>query len=269
MENAVGFNKQFTELQLKYAALKERCANQLEIYNHMIQVEGPNIKSTYMMLVGQLEHRVFELKTEINRWKRRFTLKQAALNAGLKPDYLAIETELDKEFAEYLTQIKQHLQEIKEASLNFHAGRMSEEESTALRVAYLDAVKRLHPDINPGLPQAAVDLWNQIQKAYEDKDWDQVKFLAGLVDGVVSGKKDFTASKDGLEELKKECEKLAAKCAELAERTEKARSTVPFTYTVLLEDEEAVAERQNQLKAQISALEECVKEYEELWNHGK
>lgn len=269
MENTVGFSKEFTALQLEYAVLKERCANQIEIYNHMVQVEGPNIKSTYMILVGQFELRVFELKTEISHWKRRFTLKQTVLNAGLKPDYMAIETKLDKEFTEYIAQIRQHLQEIKEASLNFHADRMSEEESTALRVTYLDAVKHLHPDINPGLPQTAIDLWNQVQKAYEEKDWEQVKFLAGLVDGVVSGKKDFSASKNSVEELKSECEKLEAKCAELTEMTKKMRSTPPFTYTVLLEDEEAVEERQSQLKAQISALEVCVKEYEELWNHGK
>ena len=44
---------------------------------------------------------------------------------------------------------------------------------------------------------------------------------------------------------------------------------MPFTYEVLLEDEDLVSERQGRLNAQIAALEERVKEYEELWNNGK
>ena len=56
---------------------------------------------------------------------------------------------------------------------------------------------------------------------------------------------------------------------EIAQETERVKSTVPFTYEVLLEDEDLVSERQGQLNAQITALEGCVKEYEELWNNGK
>lgn len=89
--NEVGFNTHFTELQGRHAILKERCADLLELYNHMVQVEGPNIKSRYMMLVGQFEYRIYELDADIARWKRRFTLRQAALNMGEKPDYLAID----------------------------------------------------------------------------------------------------------------------------------------------------------------------------------
>ena len=60
-----------------------------------------------------------------------------------------------------------------------------------------------------------------------------------------------------------------AKSHEIARETERVKSTVPFTYGVLLDDKDLLAERQGQLNAQIAALEECVKEYEELWNNGK
>ena len=267
--NEVGFSDEYKALKLRYAALRERVANQIEMFTHLVEVVGPNKKAQYMMLVGQLEHRVYELKTEVNRWKRRFALRQQYLNRGEKPDFMGIEAELDKEFAEYLAEIKKHIEEIKEASLKFHAGKLSEKEASDLRCAYLDAVKKLHPDINPGLPQAAIDLCNQIQKAYEEQDWDNVKFLASLVDGVVSGDVDFAASPDGMAALKESCERLEAKSQEIAQETERVKSTVPFTYEVLLEDEDLVSERQGQLNAQIAALEECVKEYEELWNNGK
>ena len=267
--NEVGFSDEYKALKLRYAALRERVANQIEMFTHLVEVVGPNMKAQYMMLVGQLEHRVYELKTEENRWKRRFALRQQYLNRGEKPDFMGIEAELDKEFAEYLAEVKKHIEEIKEASLRFHAGKLSPKEASDLRCAYLDAVKKLHPDINPGLPQAAIDLWNQIQKAYEEQDWDNVKFLASLVDGVVSGDVDFAASPDGMAALKESCARLEAKSQEIAQETERVKSTVPFTYEVLLEDEDLVSERQGRLNAQIAALEERVKEYEELWNNGK
>lgn len=267
--NDIGFSADYKALKLRYAALRERVANQIEMFTHLIEVVGPNLKAQYMMLVGQLEHRAYEMKTEVNRWKRRFALRQQFLNRGEKPDLMGIEAQLDKEFAEYLAEIKKHIEEIKEASLKFQAGKLSEQEASDLRCAYLDAVKKLHPDINPGLPQAAIDLWNQIQKSYSEQDWDNVKFLASLVDGVVSGDKDFEASTDGVAAIKESCARLEAKSLEIAKETGKVKSTVPFTYEVLLEDEALVAQKQGQLNAQIAALEECVKEYEERWKNGK
>lgn len=72
MSNEVGFNQEFLRLKMRYEALKEQCASKLELYTHLVEVKGPNIKARYMMLVGQYEHQVFELKAEIARWKRRF-----------------------------------------------------------------------------------------------------------------------------------------------------------------------------------------------------
>lgn len=264
----VGFSILFKELQMKYAVLKEESATLIEKYNHLVNVVGPNLNSRYMMLIGQFEHRVFELKTDIARWQRRFTLKQKALNVGQKPVYLAIEAQLDAEFEEYIKTIKKNIEEIKEASLLYNAETLTDEESDALRCAYLDAVKKLHPDINPDLPPAAKDLWNQIQKAYEEKDWQNVKFLAGLVDSVVSGKSDFKSA-DSLTSLKESIGKLEEKSTELKKRMAELEKTVPFTYESFLYDDNAVKERQVQLDAQIVELEKIVKQYEEIWNNGK
>ena len=194
----VGFNREYSGLQLRYNALKEQVANQIEILNNQVNVVGPNIRSRYMMLVGQFEYRIYELDADIARWKRRFTLRQAALNMGEKPDYLAIERQLDEEFAEYLAKIEANVKEIKSASLLYHSRKMGDSDYTDFRVLYLDAVKLLHPDLNPNLPQAAKDLWNEITKAYEARDWAQVKYLAGLAKEVAEGERAFDSSADGM-----------------------------------------------------------------------
>ena len=41
MSNEVGFNQQYLKLKMQYEFLKEQCANQLELYTHLVEVEGP------------------------------------------------------------------------------------------------------------------------------------------------------------------------------------------------------------------------------------
>lgn len=267
VDTKVGFSTEFTALKLRYVALKEQVANQIEIHDHLVRVVGPNIRSRYMMLVGQYEYRVFELEIEIARWKRRFTLRQAAINMGLKADYLAIEAQLDREFAEYIGRINRNIEEIKKSSLIFHGAKLSDKENTELRIAYLTAVKLLHPDLNPGLPDAAINLWHEIVKAYDAKDWAHVRYLASLAKEVAEGEKAFNTSHDGMSALREACGRLQERSKEVQARTDELKKHLPFTYDVLLDDEEALEKRREELKDQIREREESVRDYEQEWKN--
>ena len=266
--NEVGFNKEHTALQLRYCALKERVANQIEILHLLVTTRGPNIKARYMMFIGRLEYKVYELKVELRRWKRRLALRQAALNRGETPDAAAIEVELKEELAEYMNEIRRRAGELKKDAQLFSAGKLSEEENAAVRLAYLEAVKRLHPDLNPNLPKAAQDLWNEIQAAYAAHDWEAVRLLAALVDGVVSGAEDFASSPDAVAAMREACRCLEEMSRALAEETERIQKLPPFTYEALLDDEDAVKERQNELKMDIAELKAEIVKCKEAWNNG-
>ena len=266
--NEVGFNKEHTALQLRYCALKERVANQIEILHLLVTTKGPNIKARYMMFIGRLEYKVYELKVELRRWKRRLALRQAALNRGETPDAAAIEAELKEEFAEYMREIRRRAGELKKNAQLFSAEKLSEEENAAVRLAYLEAVKRLHPDLNPNLPKAAQDLWNEIQAAYAARDWEAVRLLAALVDGVVSGAEDFASSPDAVAAMREACRCLEERSRALAEETERIQKLPPFTYEALLDDEDAVKERQNELKMDIAELKAEIMKCKEAWNNG-
>ena len=266
--NEVGFNSEHTMLRLRYGALKERVANQIELLHMLVETKGPNIKARYMMFIGRLEYKVYELTVELKRWRRRLALRQAALNRGETPDLDAIEATLNREFAEFLFEIMRHAKEIHESHVLFRSPSLSGEEDTAVRAAYLDAVKRLHPDLNPNLPKAAQDLWNEIQTAYAAHDWDAVRLLASLVDGVASGTEDFASAPDAIAAMKKACERLEAKSRELMSETSRIQQSVPFTYEALLDDEDAVKERQNDLKMDIAELKAKIGKCEEAWNNG-
>lgn len=266
--NEVGFSKEYTNLQLRYGALKERIANQIEMLHMLVGTTCPNIKARYMMFVGRLEYKVYELKVEFNRWKRRFALRQAALNRGETPDAAAIEATLRREFAEFMKEIRLRAEELKENARLFSSMKLSDEENAVVRLAYLNAVKKLHPDLNPNLPKAARDLWSEIQAAYSSHDWEAVRLLVALVDGVASGAEDFASSPDAAAALKAACEKLEAKSRELAEESDRIQKEPPFTYKEFLADEEAVTARQNELKMDIVELKAKIAKCEEEWNNG-
>ena len=261
--NEVGFNSEQMKLQLRYDALREHVANQIEILHMLVTTAGPNIKARYMMFIGRLEYQAYELNVEIRRWKRRRELRQAAQNRGEAPDLDKVEATLEREFAEYLQKMARHAQELKEASERFAAKSLSDEEDTAVRFAYLNAVKKLHPDLNPDLPKSARDLWNEIQSAYDARDWEAVRLLAALVDSVASGEEEFASATDIIAALREACERLEVKSRELAQKTKDVKSSVPFIYEALLNDEAAVKERQNELKETIASLKARIKKYEE------
>jgi hypothetical protein len=146
--------------------------------------------------------------------------------------------------------------------------KLSSEETSEIRCAYLKAVKKLHPDVNPDLPEAAVKLWNQIQQAKSDKDWKKLKFLVSLVDEVVAGQDAFDETPEGLEKLRAACARLEEKEHEVSRQIAELKAHEPFTYLVLLEDEDLLKQKQDDLKTKIADLEVVVKKYERMWNNG-
>ncbi len=264
--NEVGTNNEWNALQMREAYLRERCAEEVELYMHLTGCEGPNLKSDYMLRIGQFEYKVFQLRMDAARWQRRFTLRQRALNRGETPDLMSIEKELDAEFADYLEKIKEHLRTVQDAGRHASMKKLSEEETNEIRVNYLKAVKRLHPDINPNLPETAIELWNKIQAAYKDRDWKELAFLTGIVDEVLHGVDTSLVCTGSMDELVKRTTRLRQRYDALLEKRRETESKEPFVWRELLHDDGEVARRRAELDRQIQSLNAAIDEYEDRWN---
>lgn len=264
--NELGMNEEWTKAKMREGYLREKCAEEVEEYMHLTTCVGPNLKAEYMLRIGQLEYRVFQLKADVARWQRRFTLRQQALNRGETPNLVQIEAQLDEEFQDYMRQVREHLEAVKAAAQHASMSRMSDEETAAIRVFYLKAVKRLHPDINPGLPKGAAELWNKIQEAYANGEWKELEFLVAMVDDVLGGAATVPEDGDVLESLKKSIARLEKRLEELKEQRRNLEQQEPFVWKDFLGDEEEVALRQAVLNKKIAELDEVVSEYESLWN---
>ena len=254
--------------KVAYAIAREGCATEVEIYTHLVDVAGPNLKSSYMMLIGRFEYRLFRLTLDARRWKRRIELRQIAFNADETPDLAAIEAKVEAEFGDYLAELKAREAELNAARGHFHCGRLTDSENTQLRVTYLDAVKRLHPDLNPDLPERAKMLWAQVQKAYKNRDFEQLKFLSGIVGEVVGGERAFEKSREGVDALTAEVKRLKEKTKEVRAKIAALRKEQPYCYEDFLADSDEVETRQKALQSEIEAMEGRIEEYERSWNNG-
>ncbi len=265
----VGENSEWSSLRLREAYLREKCAEELERYMHLSTCEGPYLKAQYMMRIGQYECCVFQLQMELSRWQRRFALRQKALNRGETPDLIAIERELDAEFEEYAAKIRERETELKEAAERSARDTASEEDATSIRMDYLKAVKKLHPDINPGLSEAAAELWRRIQQAYSNGEWSELKFLTGIVDEVLAGEKALESSPGTLAEYGKAIERLAAKCEALTLKRLELVGKEPFTFKNLLLDAGKVESMRKKLEEDAKKLQTAIDGYARAWNGGR
>jgi len=265
-ENLV--NKHHAELMLRYGVVREACADLFERLNHLELVDGPALASRYMMELGQYEMREFELTMEVRRWQRRFELRQAAVNAGEMPDLMAIETALDKEFAEFEAKLVAFAKEMDEATMRFHARTLTAEQSTDVRVLYLNAAKRLHPDVNPEATEAMAKLWQRIKTAYADRSWSELRFLCGLIGTVAEKPRKFPKTRAGVESLSAEIVRLERLAEEQRAQIAELNGRAPWSYRAQLENAEGLQAEQERLQEEIAACQQRVAEYEMRWKEG-
>ena len=260
-----GFRKRFENAVLRHAVLRERCADLFERYNHLMTTEGKSLACQYMLEIGQHELREFELKVELRRWRRRVELRQKAINLGQEPNLVEIESRLDAEFVEYQKQIARYVSEIENARSYVSAPKLTEAQTTRMRVLYLDAAKRLHPDANPNLSDAAKRLWVQIGEAYKARDWTELEYLCGIVGEVIGEDVTYAETTEGLACLERENVRLEGVCSQQLEKIGELYLKVPWKYEEFLSDNDAVVVRRSELLKSIRSLSEQVETLREYW----
>lgn len=212
-----------------------------------------NIETAYMLALGSLEYKAFELHCEFLRLKRKIDLVQAKKNRQEKIVISAIEKILDEEFEEYQCQLDEQINKMNKA-LDHSKGRpLTEEETKEVKKTYRNIVKALHPDLHPDITPAQIQLFQNAVQAYENGDLNSLRIISEMVSEPVIPEK----SENGLTILAKEKERLSKTIELIREQITEIKSEYPYTMKDLVDDPEQIAKKKAELEETINELKEA------------
>lgn len=248
----------------EYATLKEE-VEKLRTEISMLLLERDelrfvickNIETAYMLSIGSLEYKAFELNCNVLRLKRKIDLIQAKKNRQEKILLSTIEEMLDKEFAEFQSQLDEQINRMNQA-LEHSKGRvLTVDETKELKKLYRTIVKGLHPDLHPDVTPAQIQLFQNAVQAYEAGDLNSLRIINEMVAQPVIPEQ----SENGLTALIKDKERLTKTLELIREQISAIKAEYPYTMKDLVEDPDQIAEKKAEIEETITALTEAYNVY--------
>ena len=225
--------------------------------DELLYQECKNIEMAYMLSVGKLEYKVYEIECAILRLKRKAELIQAKKNRQEKITLSNIDEALDFEFAEYQAKLEEQIGRMIAALERSHGKILTDEETREMKRLYRSIVKSLHPDLHPDLSEARIRLFHNAVEAYERGDLDGLRIISEMV--VAPEPPDMKPN--GLARFMQEKEQLTKLLQGIKETISKIKSEYPYTMRSLLQSPDRVAARKAELEACINQLNELLAVY--------
>ena len=212
-----------------------------------------NIETEYMLKLGSIEYKAYEAQCAALRLKRKMELIQAKKNRQETVILSEIEETLDNEFAEYQEQLDAQIDKMNDALKRSKAAILSDEEYKELKMLYRKIVKALHPDMNPGVSKAQIQLFDNAVSAYKNGDLETLRMIYEMV-----GNNPLPEQhKDAMTPLIEERERLQGLLKSIKESMDAIKSAYPYTMKGILEDTEKTEQKKQE-------LESILKQYNEL-----
>lgn len=220
-------------------------------------VECKNIEMQYMLTLGALEYKAFELHCAMLRLKRKIELIQAKKNRQEKVSVSAIEKLLDEEFAEYQKKLNDQINKMNAALERGKGEFLSAEETKELKSLYRTVVKALHPDIHPNVSEAQIKLFHNAVTAYENGDLNALRIIKEMVAEPALPE----PSENGLTVLMKEKERITKTLDLIKEQIAEIKNSYPYNLKPIVQSEELTAEKKVDLEDTIAQLQEMIEVY--------
>lgn len=216
-----------------------------------------NIETEYMLKLGSIEYKAYEAQCAALRLKRKIELIQAKKNRQEKVIISAIEETLDTEFAEYQKQLDEQINKMNDALKRSKAEVLTDEENKKLKKLYRKIVKALHPDINPDVSQAQVQLFDNAVSAYKNGDLGTLRIIGEMV-----GNNPLSEQhKDAMTQLVEERERLQGLLKSIRESIDNIKLEYPYTMKDILEDTEKTEQKKQKLENVLEQYNELISIY--------
>ena len=235
-----------------YAKYEEVLVRRDEMKKEAFQYER-----AYVREFGDLILEVFQMKLESIKKKKTIEFCQAYANRGLSVDQDALQEYLANELAEYKAQLDRMIADNKAAK---KSNVITEVELLKIKRIYHHLAKKIHPDINPATNENEKlrGLWQMMLVAYNCNNLKEMIEIEVLVNALLEklnlGAFDITIPD------------IDEKIAEIEAEIEKIRSTDPYQYKYILEDEIAIEEKKEDLRRELKEYEDYCKQLDEILN---
>lgn len=170
-------------LQDKVASLQQELLDLVGEHDHLLYVICLNIENDYMVKLGYLEVKAFELQLTFSRMRREISMIQACINRGEAVQLAVIQERLELEFASFQAKLTNQLNQLDRALGRAQVDYLSEEEVKELKQLYRQLVKAWHPDMNPNLGPEYAQLFERAVQAYRNGDLVTMRILAVIQGG--------------------------------------------------------------------------------------
>lgn len=225
--------------------------------DELIFVECKNIEMAYMLSVGALEYKAYELECAVLRLKRKADLIQARKNRQEKVILSELEKALDVEFEDYQAKLDEKIRKMNAALERSQGQLLTDQENAELKKLYRATVKALHPDLHPDLSDAKKRLFQRAVEAYEFGDLAGLRVIAEMVGGSLAQEDE----PDIMTHLLKEKERLTKLISAVAKSIASIKSEYPYIMKSIATDPEMIKEKKNELEAYIRELKEVQAAY--------
>ena len=126
-----------------------------------------------------------------------------------------------------------------------------------IKSLYRKIVKRLHPDANPNITDHEKELFNEAQKAYQEGDYETLKRIWQEISGLNNPGEIYADTPEDLEKLRALRKQLRVLLAALQSEIAGIRGEFPYTMKALLENEQLLTARQEELRQQLKEIREA------------
>jgi hypothetical protein len=200
--------------------------------------------------VGEKQHEVFCLRTKIAVIKLRIELIQAYINRNEMPELKTVDEEIHIRFADHKKKIEENVRQLSAAKEYMKNSFISADEMKEMKDTYRIIIKKLHPDINPGLSEYETELFIKAQAAYHLGSFMALREILLSLDLA----KDSADSISQSEEFTGIVLQLEKKVKNLRKQIEELERSFPFIYRKELNDEEWLTSIQKKLDEDIANL---------------
>ena len=246
----ITFHPKFEKLQAEVEKLRIELSMLVLERDTLLHQECRHIEMAYMLSVGALEYKAYEIECAILRLKRKIELIQAKKNRQEKLVLPQVEAALDAEFAEYQAKLNEQLEKMNAALQRSHSQMLTEEENREIKKRYLAIVKALHPDLHPDLSYEKIQLFHNAVEAYRHGDLNELR----IIDTMVSEPALPVQQSDGLAVLAKEKERLTALLHTIQDRIQEITSAYPYTMKSFVQSPARIEARKTELEQHIKEL---------------